>query len=86
MTMRMRIRILLPKLPLTSPPFGIPVGYPSAILDQQQGYQNVFVPQSSNLSQEQKQEVFAVARNSIEILSTVLTSSPQQEALKVVLH
>ena len=78
--------IFASELSLTSPPFGIPAGYPSAILDQQQEYQNVVVPQGSNLSQEQKQEVFAVARNSIELLSTVLISSPQQEALKVVLH
>lgn len=74
--------IFTSELSLTSPPFGIPSGYPSAILDQQQEYQNVFVPQGSNLSQEQKQEVFAVARNSIELLSTILTSSPQQDALK----
>lgn len=74
--------IFTSELPFPSPPLGIPVGYPSATLDQEQAYQNVFVPQVSNLSQEQKQEAFAVARNSIELLDTVLTSSPQQEALK----
>ena len=78
--------IFTSELSLTSPPFGIPARYPSAILDKQQEYQNVFVTQGSNLSQEQNQEVFVVARNSIELLSTVLISSPQQEVLKVVLH
>jgi len=32
---------------------------------------------------EQTKEAFDVARNSIELLSTVLTSSPQQDVLKV---
>lgn len=34
---------------------------------------------------EQTKEVFNVARNSIELLTTVLSSSPQQDALKVLL-
>lgn len=35
-------------------------------------------------SPEQTKETFDVARNSIELLSTVLSSSPQQDALKVI--
>lgn len=34
---------------------------------------------------EQTKEAFDVARNSIELLSTVLSSSPQQDALEVIL-
>lgn len=34
-------------------------------------------------SPEKTKEVFDVARNSVELLNTVLTSSPQQEALQV---
>lgn len=33
---------------------------------------------------EQTKETFDIARNSIELLTTVLSSSPQQDALKVV--
>lgn len=33
---------------------------------------------------EQTKEAFDVARNSIELLTTVLTSSPEQDALKVI--
>lgn len=50
--------------------------------DQQQEFNDAFIPQSRNLTDEQKKEVLDVARNSIELLSTVLSSSPQQEALK----
>jgi hypothetical protein len=32
---------------------------------------------------EDAKEIFDVSRNSVELLSTVLTSSPQQEALQV---
>lgn len=35
---------------------------------------------------EQTKEAFDVARNSVELLNTVLTSSPHQDALKVILH
>lgn len=38
-----------------------------------------------SLSPEQAMEAFDVARNSIELLSTVLSSSPKQDALKVTL-
>uniref|UniRef100_A0A0D6QZC3 VHS domain-containing protein n=1 Tax=Araucaria cunninghamii TaxID=56994 RepID=A0A0D6QZC3_ARACU len=62
--------------------FASPTGYPASVLDQQEGYSNVFVPQSSILSEEQRKEVLDVARNSNELLSTVLSSSPQQEALE----
>ncbi|GLJ49234.1 hypothetical protein SUGI_1039780 [Cryptomeria japonica] len=54
----------------------------STVPDQQQEFNDVFIPQSRNLTDEQKKEVLDVARNSIELLSTVLSSSPQQEALK----
>ncbi|CAN6460999.1 unnamed protein product [Victoria cruziana] len=37
-----------------------------------------------SLSPEQTKETFDVARNSIELLSTVLSSSPQQDILKVI--
>lgn len=37
------------------------------------------------LSAEQTKEAFDVARNSLELLSTVLSSSPQQDALQVLL-
>ncbi|KAF8412779.1 hypothetical protein HHK36_000749 [Tetracentron sinense] len=37
---------------------------------------------TQTFSEEQTKEVFAVAHNSIELLSTVLSSSPQQDALK----
>jgi len=36
-----------------------------------------------SFSPEQTKEAFDVARNSIELLSTVLSSSPQQDALQV---
>lgn len=62
--------------------FTSPDGYPTPMLDQWQDYSNAYVPQSSNLTQEQRKEVLDVARNSIELLSTVLSSSPQQEALQ----
>jgi hypothetical protein len=45
-------------------------------------YRDVLVPQDDTLSESHVKEVFDVARNSIELLSTVLTSSPQQDALK----
>lgn len=38
-----------------------------------------------SLTAEQTKEAFDVARNSIELLTTVLSSSPQQDALKVLL-
>ena len=38
---------------------------------------------AEDTSPENTKEVFDVARNSVELLNTVLTSSPQQEALKV---
>lgn len=62
--------------------FTSPVGHSASAPDQQQVYNDAFIPQSRNLSAEQKKEVLDVARNSIELLSTVLSSSPQQEALK----
>jgi len=41
---------------------------------------------AEDVSPENTKEVFDVARNSVELLNTVLTSSPQQEALKVCVH
>lgn len=38
---------------------------------------------AEDVGPENTKEVFDVARNSVELLNTVLTSSPQQEALKV---
>lgn len=36
-----------------------------------------------SFTEEQTKEAFDVARNSIDLLSTVLSSSPQQDALQV---
>ncbi|MCL7040153.1 hypothetical protein MKW94_009973, partial [Papaver nudicaule] len=44
--------------------------------------QEVHEHQAPALSAEQTKEEFNVARNSIELLSTVLSSSPQQDALQ----
>eukprot|EP01018_Ginkgo_biloba_P005431 Gb_11104 [translate_table: standard] len=57
------------------------VNHPPGIA-QQQSYRDVLDPQNDTLSQEHIKEVLDIARNSIELLSTVLTSSPQQDALK----
>jgi len=40
----------------------------------------------ASFSAEDAKEAFEVARNSIELLSTVLSSSPPQEVLQVFLH
>lgn len=40
-------------------------------------------PSINDVTPEQSKEIFDVARNSLELLSTVLTSSPQQEVLEV---
>ena len=39
---------------------------------------------AQTFSAEQTKEVFDVARNSIELLTTVLSSSPQQDTLEVI--
>lgn len=41
-------------------------------------------PPVRSFSEEETKEAFDVARNSIELLSTVLSSSPHQEALHVI--
>ena len=40
-------------------------------------------PITAQYTLEQSKEIFDVARNAVELLSTVLTSSPQQDVLKV---
>lgn len=57
-------------------------GVPPSAASHMRTYRDVLVPQDDTLSESHVKEVFDVARNSIELLSTVLTSSPQQDALK----
>lgn len=57
-------------------------GVPPSDVSQMPTYRDVLVPQDNTLSEAHVKEVFDVARNSIELLSTVLTSSPQQDVLK----
>ncbi|KAK2972864.1 hypothetical protein RJ640_028392 [Escallonia rubra] len=64
--------------PIFTPPRSIPVSEPNASLAQQIHHE---IPVQS-FSAEQTKEAFDVARNSIELLTTVLSSSPQQDALK----
>ncbi|KAK3013004.1 hypothetical protein RJ639_008736 [Escallonia herrerae] len=64
--------------PIFTPPRSIPVSEPNASLAQQIHHE---IPVRS-FSAEQTKEAFDVARNSVELLTTVLSSSPQQDALK----
>lgn len=66
--------------PIFTPPRSIP---PSEVypVPPQQVYQEIPV-QIQSMSPEQTKEAFDVARNSLELLSTVLSSSPQQDALQ----
>lgn len=57
-------------------------GVPPSAVSQMPTYRDVEVPQDDTLSEGHVKEVFDVARNSMELLSTVLTSSPQQDVLK----
>lgn len=62
--------------PIFTPPRVIPPSEVSPrISSRDASVLNTFTP-------EQSKEIFDVARNSVELLSTVLTSSPQQEVLK----
>lgn len=57
-------------------------GVPPSAVSQMPTYRDVLASQDNTLSEAHVKEVFDVARNSIELLSTVLTSSPQQDVLK----
>ncbi|KAI7729066.1 hypothetical protein M8C21_010674, partial [Ambrosia artemisiifolia] len=66
--------------PIFTPPRSIP---PSEVylVPSQNVHQEAPIPVQS-MSAEQTKEAFDVARNSLELLSTVLSSSPQQDALQ----
>lgn len=66
--------------PIFTPPRSVVASEPDAGHVQEAQY-DVQVP---SYTAEQTKEAFDVARNSIELLTTVLSSSPQQDALKVV--
>lgn len=65
--------------PIFTPPRSVSDVESNANLPQQQGHHDIPV---QSFSPEQTKEAFDVARNSIELLSTVLSSSPQQDALE----
>jgi hypothetical protein len=71
--------------PIFTPPRSVPAAEPYADAAQD-GYQEIpeesFAPVRAAPSV-QVDEAFEVARNSVELLSTVLSSSPQSEALEV---
>lgn len=67
--------------PIFTPPRTIPVLESNTSLGQQLQHE---IPVHT-FSAEQTKEAFDVARNSIELLTTVLSSSPQQDALQVYL-
>ncbi|XP_006347578.1 TOM1-like protein 2 [Solanum tuberosum] len=64
--------------PIFTPPRTVSASEPSVTLAQQIQHE---IPQE-NFTAENTKEVFDVARNSIELLTTVLSSSPQQDALQ----
>ena len=68
--------------PIFTPPHSTTAPEPNASLAQKM-YNEVPV---ISFSPEQTKEVFDVARNSIELLRTFLSSSPEQEALQVLYH
>ncbi|KAL6509185.1 3'(2'),5'-bisphosphate nucleotidase/inositol-1,4-bisphosphate 1-phosphatase [Orobanche gracilis] len=65
--------------PIFTPARSVAATEPNAPLTPQLHRDNIHV---QNFSPEQTKEAFDVAKNSIELLSTVLSSSPQQEALQ----
>lgn len=71
--------------PIFTPPRSVPAAEPYSDAAQD-GYQEIpdesFAPVRAAPSV-QVDEAFEVARNSVELLSTVLSSSPQKEALEV---
>lgn len=67
--------------PIFTPPRTVSASEPSVTLAQQLQHE---IPRET-FSAEQTKEAFDVARNSIELLTTVLSSSPQQDALQVLL-
>ncbi|KAL6508210.1 3'(2'),5'-bisphosphate nucleotidase/inositol-1,4-bisphosphate 1-phosphatase [Orobanche hederae] len=65
--------------PIFTPARSVAATEPNAPLAQQLHHDNIHV---QSFSPEQTKEAFDVAKNSIELLSTVLSSSPQQDALQ----
>lgn len=76
--------------PIFTPPPSVPIPEPNSNLARGVHHEvpvrgvHHEVPVQS-FSAEQTKEAFNVARNSIELLSTVISSSPQQDALEVFL-
>ena len=66
--------------PIFTPPRSVSASESDASLAQQIHHD---IP-AQTFSTEQTKEAFDVARNSIELLTTVLSSSPQQDALEVI--
>lgn len=64
--------------PIFTPPRTVSASEPDVTLAQQIQHE---IPRE-NFSAEQTKEAFDVARNSVELLTTVLSSSPQQDALQ----
>lgn len=64
--------------PIFTPPRTVSASEPNVTLAQQMQHE---IPRE-NFSAEQTKEAFDVARNSLELLTTVLSSSPQQDALQ----
>ncbi|KAJ8554184.1 hypothetical protein K7X08_024862 [Anisodus acutangulus] len=64
--------------PIFTPPRTVSAAEPSVTLEQQMQHE---IPRE-NFSAEQTKEAFDVARNSVELLTTVLSSSPQRDALQ----
>ena len=75
--------------PIFTPPRSASASAPEvdAILAQQLQHDMQLQPDIpvQSFTAEQTKEAFDVARNSIELLSTVLSSSPQQDVLEVLL-
>lgn len=67
--------------PIFTPPRTVSSSEPSVNLAQHIQHE---IPRE-NFTAEQTKEAFDVARNSVELLTTVLSSSPQQDALQVLL-
>jgi hypothetical protein len=73
--------------PIFTPPRSVPAAEPYSEVAQE-GYQEIpdenFAPAPTRTSPAvQVNEAFEVARNSVELLCTVLSSSPQKEVLQV---
>ena len=69
-------------VPIFTPPRSVSAPEVDASLTHQIQYD---IPLQS-LTAEQTKEAFDVARNSVELLTTVLSSSPQQDALQVLIY